>query len=125
MTSGIYLIKNKVNGKIYVGMSKNIEYRCETHCNTNPLDAAICIEGVDNFECFILEEVVRKDGENDNDFRRRLLDKERDYMKRFCIFEGYNHHYNRQCIKKENNSLARGPLKDITIKKGGEIDEIK
>lgn len=33
MTSGIYQIRNKINGHYYIGSSKNIEQRIRDHCN--------------------------------------------------------------------------------------------
>ena len=118
MTAGIYIIKNKQNDKIYVGMSSNIEYRWETHCNTNPIDAAIEIEGEDNFECFIIEEMVQNDNESNSAFRKRMRLKEYDYMKKFNIVQGCNHHYNKQCIiDKKSKQLSRKPPKQRNIKK--------
>lgn len=33
MTIGIYQIKNKINGKVYIGQSINIEKRLKRHLN--------------------------------------------------------------------------------------------
>lgn len=62
----IYQIKNKINGKIYVGKTlENIEKRwrehcsdyTKSHCETRPLYKAMSKYGVENFEISILEEV--------------------------------------------------------------------
>jgi|SRR5699024_2173605 len=70
ITQGIYLIRNNVNNKVYIGQSKYIEKRWIDHkClgkNTNkdnhaannyPLYRAMKKYGVDNFSLTILEEV--------------------------------------------------------------------
>lgn len=67
MTQGIYLIKNNVNNRHYVGQSKDIERRWSGHkCstfNTNatdydtPLHRAFRKHGIDNFTFEILEVV--------------------------------------------------------------------
>ena len=63
---GIYIIKNNVNGKIYIGKSIDIEKRWKEHIKEayNPnsygyntlLNKAIRKYGEDNFQCFILED---------------------------------------------------------------------
>lgn len=66
MTIGIYKITNKVNNKIYIGQSVNIENRYRQHmsdpfhserCSKSPasLDHAIKTFGVNNFYYEILE----------------------------------------------------------------------
>ena len=67
MTQGIYLIKNNVNNRHYVGQSKDIERRWNEHrhstFNTNatdyetPLHRAIRKYGIENFAFEILEVV--------------------------------------------------------------------
>ena len=64
MTSGIYLIRNIVNGKLYVGQSFNIEHRLKGHfrelrkgCHSNKhLQRAFRKYGEDAFEIFIAKE---------------------------------------------------------------------
>lgn len=66
MTCGIYKIQNKINGKIYIGQSVNIEQRWKAHKvagkNTNhehnyyPLYKAMYKYGLDNFDFSIIEE---------------------------------------------------------------------
>lgn len=60
---GIYKITNKLNGKIYVGQSNNIERRFQEHCSPSrylssniPVDFAIHKYGKENFTLDVLEE---------------------------------------------------------------------
>ena len=60
---GIYCIKNKINGKVYIGSSNNIERRFKRHkteLNTKRhsnkyLEKAYIKYGEENFEFIILE----------------------------------------------------------------------
>lgn len=65
MTCGIYKIENRVNGKVYIGQSINIEHRWTGHRKSihgcgeaynYPLYQAIRKYGLENFEFSILEE---------------------------------------------------------------------
>lgn len=67
MTCGIYRITNKINGHMYIGLSKNIEQRIKEHFShgingqrkddlEKPLYRAFKKYGKDNFEWDILEE---------------------------------------------------------------------
>lgn len=89
MTVGIYMIRNKINDKIYIGQSNAIEQRLKSHqysLNQNKhhnkhLNYAWNKYGKDNFEFTIIEEC-------DID---ELDDKEKYYIKKFNSFEqGYN-----------------------------------
>lgn len=82
MTSGIYKIENKKTGQIYIGQSKNIERRFKTHCSCLPVDIAIAIEGVDNFDFSIIEET-------DN-----LYEQEKKWIKIYDACEN-DYHYNK------------------------------
>lgn len=59
--SGIYLIKNKLNNKVYIGQSIYIAKRIKMHLlsveqnDTAPIHLAISKEGINNFELEILE----------------------------------------------------------------------
>ncbi len=55
---GIYLIKNKINQKVYIGQSKDIENRFKEHIwhNQTELSKDIRLYGKENFEFKILEE---------------------------------------------------------------------
>lgn len=56
MTCGIYLIRNKNTGQLYVGQSTNIEQRWRNHCNITAVDIAIAQDGAENFDLIILQE---------------------------------------------------------------------
>ena len=68
MTCGIYEIKNLLDGKRYIGYSKNIEYRIKRHVGrllrnshyNKYLQNAWNKYGKDNFECSVLLEVEEK-----------------------------------------------------------------
>ena len=83
---GIYKITNKNNGKIYIGLSNNIERRKKEHFNNNiyncsKIDKAIELEGKENFLFEILEECLEEE----------LDSKERYWIKYYNSFEnGYN-----------------------------------
>lgn len=61
MSCGIYIIKNLLNQKIYIGQSVNIEERWKQHCagygitHNSAIDIAIQKYGKDNFSLEILE----------------------------------------------------------------------
>lgn len=59
MTCGIYKIENKINGKVYIGCSKNIEHRWKEHIKgrndrTHLIHNSFKKYGLDNFEFVIL-----------------------------------------------------------------------
>lgn len=62
ITKDIYLIKNKINNKIYIGQSVNAERRFAQHCKSNYdnslIDAAIQKYGKSNFSLEILERQI-------------------------------------------------------------------
>jgi len=78
-TSGVYKITNQVNGKIYIGSSKNIKGRWRRHKSAlrndkhgNPhLQNAFNKYGSDNFEFAIVEKIVNVED---------LIDREQHYM---------------------------------------------
>ena len=91
MTCGIYKIENKINGKVYIGQSINIENRWNGHkkaihgCSDSynyPLYQAIRKYGLENFDFSILEECNIKE----------LNEKEINYIKINNSFvpNGYN-----------------------------------
>lgn len=84
MTCGIYVIRNKKTGQMYVGQSADIENRFKSHCQVSLVDVAIAVEGKDNFEFNVIEEVSQ-----DN-----LLERER-YWIDFYNTELDSNHYNR------------------------------
>lgn len=91
-TSGIYMVVNLINDKKYIGQSKNIkkrfqshhliDYKNENNCNYNTkFYQAIRKYGIDNFEVVILKLCEEKE----------LDDLEIKYIKEFDTFKnGYN-----------------------------------
>ena len=60
---GIYKIENKINGKIYIGQSNNIQRRIKEHqikgaSSRIPVDVAIQKYGKDNFTYTVIEETT-------------------------------------------------------------------
>ena len=89
----IYMHKNKINGKIYVGMTKDIEarwsnkgiyYKPQKNKNERPFWNAICKYSWDNFEHIVIEE---------NLSREEACEKEIYYISKYKSTErgiGYN-----------------------------------
>lgn len=82
MTCGIYKITNKINGKAYIGASKNIEKRFNEHQkHSKEISHIIKKQGIDNFTFEILEECSIEE----------LPDKEREYIALYKTnITGYN-----------------------------------
>lgn len=89
--TGIYKIQNLINGKCYVGQSKDIKRRWKDHCCSannpadhcynNPLYKAIRKYGIENFSFDVIEECLISE----------LNDKERFYIQKYnSFFNGYN-----------------------------------
>lgn len=82
---GIYLIRNKINNKVYVGQSINIEKRWRDHKvrkDDSAIHQAIQKYGVENFEFKVLQECTRDE----------LNDLEVFYIEKYKSFgkNGYN-----------------------------------
>lgn len=87
--SGLYLIKNIINNKIYIGISKNIRKRCKEHFytykgyksrNGSKLKNALLKYKIEDFRFFILE-ITEED----------LVKKEAYYINKFdSVKNGYN-----------------------------------
>ena len=99
-TCGVYQIKNKVNGKSYVGASTNVSSRFSNHLNRDARKyywrdfyKDILSYGKINFECILLEECKKED----------LLEKEQYYYD--LIKPEYN--IVRPCEKMFNNETVR------------------
>ena len=112
MACGIYKITNLINGKSYIGQSKNITTRWRRHrtsaYNKNdcsyeyPLYRAIRKYGLENFSFEILEECLVKE----------LDEKERFYIEKFNSFEeGYNQ--NKGGLTGNHSKLSEENLKEI------------
>lgn len=84
--AGIYLIKNKMTGECYVGQSKDIRKRWQSHLahlrqrrhNNDGMQCAYDEYGPNIFEFEIIERV----GCKQNNLRNILLDRERYWMKK-------------------------------------------
>jgi group I intron endonuclease len=67
MTIGVYLITNKIDGRVYVGQSNNVERRFREHCGyggkSTPVTADINRLGVDNFSVDVIKkfDTVQRD----------------------------------------------------------------
>lgn len=69
---GIYKIENTLNGMIYIGQSVHIERRFQEHIikshNSQKIDKAINEYGVENFQFSIIEQCLKKDLDNREDY---------------------------------------------------------
>ena len=82
---GIYKIENKINGKIYIGQSKNIQKRWEEHKSCQKPNAILTIAfqkyGISNFDFSVVEECQQNE----------LDEREKYWIKYYNSFEdGYN-----------------------------------
>ena len=114
---GIYVIKNLINGKIYVGKSKNCYNRLHQHLtdiridnrnyNENPhLLNAIKKYGIDNFDYYIIERFNK----NDDNLEQLLAEKELYWMKELDSLnrdKGYNLRWDSEgkCFCSEETSI--------------------
>lgn len=108
---GIYEIRNKINGKRYIGRSKDIERRKIEHLtmlengihHSTKLQRAWNKYGADNFEFNIVEDVKNK---------KMLHSKECKYMKQFdSMLNGYN-----MIAPEDTKQLTKKELKQIKKK---------
>ena len=101
---GIYKIINKINNKIYVGQSVNIQKRWYQHlydANHRPMigiDQAIKKYGAKNFQCELIEECSADE----------LNDKEIYWIEKLNTFkgEGYNNSIGGLSLQGENHPRA-------------------
>ena len=92
MSCGIYMIKNKTNGHMYIGFSKNIEKRIKEHFShvnserkgnkNKALYNAIKKYGENNFEWYIIEEYEQE----------QLKEKEIYWIKYYNTYEDRSHY---------------------------------
>lgn len=113
---GIYYIKNKTNGKIYIGSSKNIEKRIKQHKNDliNNKHKSQWLQfdynkyGSEYFEYEVLEEVM------DN---KDLLKREKYYIEKYeTIDKGYNTNTALKDSKQDQLKLLKEKYKLIEFK---------
>lgn len=113
--TGIYAIRNKTNGKVYVGQSVNILQRWRSHRARSkqpnhidkdlPVYRALTKYGIDNFEFIILEECDKE----------QLNEREIYWIK---YYDSYNNGY--------NATLGGGNNKNIGVKLSEkEVEEIQ
>lgn len=111
MSTGIYKITNKINGKIYIGQSKNVERRWREHLRSKdntPIHCALRKYGPENFNFEILAEC-------DKDELNRL---EQFYIQEYdCMSpRGYNLTPGGKCYRvKKESPEERKLIISITI----------
>lgn len=99
--AGIYQIKNKVDGKVYIGSTKCFKLRYNDHlCNLRNdkhpcrhLNRAYQLHGADNFEFAVVEVINRNEAETLPDFATRLCLIENGHIQRLSSNKmkyGYN-----------------------------------
>lgn len=96
--AGIYIIKNNVNGKCYVGQSVNLRSRIKDHIRNAkkltidlPIYRAIKKHGFHNFTIDIIESFVRNPDMSNEELIRILDQKEMYYIEKYKAYtEGYN-----------------------------------
>lgn len=89
MTQGIYAITNKLNGKVYIGSSKNIEKRIASHkallksgkSESPKLQKAWIEHGADAFEFSILREIEESIS---------LVEIEQEFIVQYKAWQDYN-----------------------------------
>lgn len=116
MTCGIYKIENKLDGKVYIGQSINIEERWKIHkksihCCGNeydyPLYRAIRLHGLENFEWSIIEECLKEE----------LNNKEKFYIKEYksIVPYGYNQTFGGQDNFGHSMKLTYDKVEEIRL----------
>ena len=107
---GIYKIENKLNGKVYIGQSNNIERRFQEHQTKGtssriPVDIAIQKYGKENFTYEVIEETSIE----------KLNEAEKFWIQKFnSVEDGYNCSIggDQQSIG-ENNGKAKLTEQDV------------
>ena len=98
MTRGVYMIRNKKTGQLYIGQSNNIERRWKEHCSLQDIDKAIYDNGVDNFSIEVLEEIpVLSDVS--------ILEREKYWIEKFDTMND-SFHYNAPPIQYRNDNTS-------------------
>lgn len=86
MTCGIYMIKKKDTGQMYIGQSVNIERRWKEHISKGKdksyIDRAINKHGQDNFVLIIIEEAPKEN----------LNDREQYWVQYYNTYHDFNHY---------------------------------
>lgn len=109
MTSGIYMIRNKKTGQIYIGQSKNIEARFNEHCRVSNVDLAIALEGKENFDLHIIEEVYNN--------RSILYNREQYWIKYYNVVDN-PYHYNKKGRRDFDDDMCSIKVRSANNKQG-------
>lgn len=124
--TGIYLIRNKINDKVYVGQSINISERLSDHkriatndlTNISPLYLAMRKYGIDNFIYTVLEECSAE----------QLDEREIYWIKYYhsCIYDPAAHGYNLTWGGSGNQHLTKEQINNIILlwQNGRSVGEI-
>ena len=87
-TSCIYMIKNRINGKMYIGQTINLQKRWGQHLYRNKrkgINQAIKKYGMKNFDVIVVEENIKLD---------KVNEREKYWIKHFNTFKGRGYNLN-------------------------------
>lgn len=96
MDAGIYMFKNKINGKCYIGQAQSLKKRINHHYSNIktqrynlPIYKAINKYGIENFDLIILKEYPQ-------DIKKKILCNKMDEDEKYYIekYNGYTNGYN-------------------------------
>ena len=122
-TKGVYLIRNKTNGKVYIGSSKDIQKRITQHFRQLKQNNHHSIElqldfnkyGIENFQTEVLLECSISDA-------RKY---EEEYIEKFNLKQfGYNQGYSVETLRKKDKLFKDrlfNLLKDLGYKNDGKV----
>ena len=122
-TKGVYLIRNKTNGKVYIGSSKDIQKRITQHFRQLKQNNHHSIElqldfnkyGIENFQIEVLLECSISDA-------RKY---EEEYIEKFNLKQfGYNQGYSVETLRKKDKLFKDrlfNLLKDLGYKNDGKV----
>ena len=130
MCSGIYKIVNIINGKFYIGSTKNIKERCAEHFNRLKNNSHHSVKfqndydiyGRDAFVCEVIEEIPYEGGAN----REKMYEREQYWIDKLdAKNKGYNiadskfgdaltHHPLRENIIERITNTARKNISEMT-----------
>lgn len=108
--TGIYIIRNSINNKVYIGRSTDIHRRWTTHlhdarCGENSkIHIAMRVIGIDNFYLEVLEECPVE----------KLNEREQYYIEKYDSWHnGYNNGNSSNFLNGENNCNAKMTKQEI------------
>lgn len=107
MNSGIYMLRNKINNRVYIGSCDDFNGRYIKHKSdaldrrqNKILQADIDMYGFDNFAFEILEKIDKKNFNTLNEFDNYMIEKENYYM-------DYYNSYNPKCETNKGYNMRR------------------